>query len=123
MFLYLNRWEFDHTLSAVSKPRLGAAQMRFATRDFSRLDASRRQAMQSSWMSTLARAALVTAAFAMSAQAQPQTAAAGASPLMYKGADRDQRVLEKAKQEGTVSVYNYLSPTDAKRIEAAFEYK
>ncbi|MDB5883688.1 MAG: futA [Ramlibacter sp.] len=79
--------------------------------------------MQAGWMSTLARAALVTAALAVGAATQAQTAQANAALLMYKGADRDQRVLEKAKQEGTVSVYTSLSPTDAKPLVAAFESK
>ena len=77
--------------------------------------------MQAKWMSTLARAVLVAAAFAVSATAQPQTAEPNQAVLMYKGADRDKRVLEKAKQEGTVSVYTSLSPTDAKPLVAAFE--
>jgi iron(III) transport system substrate-binding protein len=72
-------------------------------------------------MSSVARAALIAAALAVAAAAQPQTAEPNQAVLMYKGADRDKRVLEKAKQEGTVSVYTSLSPTDAKPIVAAFE--
>ncbi len=77
--------------------------------------------MQTRWMSSVARAALIAAALAVAAAAQPQTAEPNQAVLMYKGADRDKRVLEKAKQEGTVSVYTSLSPTDAKPIVAAFE--
>jgi iron(III) transport system substrate-binding protein len=72
-------------------------------------------------MSNFARAALCATALAAAAGAQPQSAEPNQAVLMYKGADRDQRVLEKAKQEGTVSVYTSLSPTDAKPIVAAFE--
>lgn len=79
--------------------------------------------MRTSWMSSAARAALIAGALAMGAAAQPQTPEPNQAVLMYKGADRDQRVLEKAKQEGTVSVYTSLSPTDAKPIVAAFEAK
>jgi iron(III) transport system substrate-binding protein len=74
-------------------------------------------------MSNAARAALFTAALAVGAAAQAQTAQPQQAVLTYKGADRDQRVLEKAKQEGTVSVYTSLSPSDAKPIVAAFEAK
>jgi iron(III) transport system substrate-binding protein len=74
-------------------------------------------------MSKLARAALCAAALGVATGAQPQTAEPNQAVLMYKGADRDKRVLEKAKQEGTVSVYTSLSPTDAKPIVAAFESK
>lgn len=79
--------------------------------------------MQARWMSNFARAALCAAALAVAAGAQPQTAEPNQAVLMYKGADRDKRVLEKAKQEGTVSVYTSLSPADAKPIVAAFEAK
>jgi iron(III) transport system substrate-binding protein len=79
--------------------------------------------MQARWMSTLARAALVTAALAVGAAALPQSADSNQSVLMYKGADRDKRVLDKAKQEGSVSVYTSLSPTDAKPLVTAFESK
>ncbi len=77
--------------------------------------------MQARWMSSAARAALIAAALAVTAPAQPQTAEPNQAVLTYKGADRDKRVLEKAKQEGTVSVYTSLSPPDAKPIVAAFE--
>lgn len=79
--------------------------------------------MQARWMSNVARAALCAAALAVAAAAQPQTAEPSQAVLMYKGADRDKRVLEKAKHEGTVSVYTSLSPNDAKPIVAAFEAK
>ena len=79
--------------------------------------------MRTRWMSHFARAALCATALAAAAGAQPQSAEPNQAVLMYKGADRDQRVLEKAKQEGTVSVYTSLSPTDAKPIVAAFEAK
>jgi iron(III) transport system substrate-binding protein len=79
--------------------------------------------MQVRWMSNVARAAVCAAALAVAVGAQPQSAEPNQAVLMYKGADRDKRVLEKAKQEGTVSVYTSLSPSDAKPIVAAFEAK
>ena len=79
--------------------------------------------MQATWMSTVARVALVaTMLGGLSVSAQPQTAA-DQTILLYKGADRDKKMLDKARQEGTVSVYTSLSPSDAKPIVAAFEAK
>jgi iron(III) transport system substrate-binding protein len=41
----------------------------------------------------------------------------------YKGADRAARLLERAKQEGSVSVYTSLAPTEAGPLVEAFEKK
>ena len=41
----------------------------------------------------------------------------------YKGADRNARLLEKAKQEGSVTVYTSLAPTEAAPLVEAFEKK
>lgn len=41
----------------------------------------------------------------------------------YRGADRDARLVEKAKQEGTVVLYTSLAPTESKPLAAAFEKK
>jgi iron(III) transport system substrate-binding protein len=79
--------------------------------------------MQRRWITAPALALLLVSALGLPAGAQPQTAEPNAAILMYKGADRDKRVLDKAKQEGSVSVYTSLSPTDAKPIVAAFEAK
>jgi len=45
------------------------------------------------------------------------------SIYLYKGADRDARLLERARQEGTVSVYTSLAPTEATPLVEAFEKK
>lgn len=63
------------------------------------------------------------AALACAAPALAQTAEANRAILQYRGADRDQKILEKAKQEGTVAVYTSLSPTEAKPLVALFEQK
>ena len=39
----------------------------------------------------------------------------------YKGADRDQKILEAAKKEGVVSLYTSLENADATKIKAVFE--
>ncbi len=41
----------------------------------------------------------------------------------YKGADRDARLVEQAKQEGTVVLYTSLAPTESKPLSEAFEKK
>jgi iron(III) transport system substrate-binding protein len=57
------------------------------------------------------------------AQSQPEDRAAVANILMYKGADRDQRLLDAASKEGTVSLYTSLNPKDSGPIIAAFQKK
>jgi iron(III) transport system substrate-binding protein len=41
----------------------------------------------------------------------------------HKGADRAQRLLERARQEGSVTVYSSLAPTEAGPLVEAFEKK
>jgi iron(III) transport system substrate-binding protein len=72
-------------------------------------------------------AAVLSASQAASAQAptavSPMQAGPNQAVFMYSGADRDARVLEKAKQEGSVSVYTSLAPTEAAPLVEAFEKK
>ena len=41
----------------------------------------------------------------------------------YRGADRDARLLEKARQEGTLTLYTSLAPTESGPLGQAFEKK
>ena len=41
----------------------------------------------------------------------------------YRGADREQRLVEGAKREGTVVLYTSLAPTESKPLAEAFEKK
>jgi iron(III) transport system substrate-binding protein len=50
-------------------------------------------------------------------------AAGGEEVYRYKGADRDARLVERAKQEGTVVLYTSLAPTESKPLAQAFEKK
>src|SRR3954466_13329279 len=50
-------------------------------------------------------------------------AAGGEEVYRYKGADRDARLLERAKQEGTVVLYTSLAPTESKPLAEAFTKK
>lgn len=71
--------------------------------------------------------ALAVAALSMPWAAAVLAQAPGAGPnaavFQYKGADRDARVLEAARKEGSVSVYTSLAPTEAKPLVEAFEKK
>ena len=55
------------------------------------------------------------------AQAAPAATGPNQAVFMYDGADRDTRIVEKAKQEGSVSVYTSLAPTEAAPLVEAFE--
>ena len=41
----------------------------------------------------------------------------------YRGADRDPRLVERAKREGSVVLYTSLAPTESQPLAAAFEKK
>ncbi len=55
--------------------------------------------------------------------AQSQPVSPHAAIYTYKGADRDARLLERARQEGSVNVYTSLAPTEAAPLVEAFEKK
>ena len=81
--------------------------------------------MNTTWLSRCsrwARLALLCAA-AVSSIAQGQAAGANESVYQYKGADRDQRLIEKARQEGVVVVYTSLATTESIPLSKAFEKK
>lgn len=53
----------------------------------------------------------------------PLAAAQGADILSYQGPDREKRLVEQAKKEGTVTVYTSLAPTESQPMAEAFEKK
>jgi iron(III) transport system substrate-binding protein len=59
---------------------------------------------------------LVPAAFA-------QGAAKNDDVFRYRGADRESRLVERARQEGTVVLYTSLAPSESKPLAEAFEKK
>ncbi len=67
--------------------------------------------------------ATVALAAAAAFPAFAQTPEASRAILQYRGADRDQKLIEKAKQEGTVVVYTSLAPTEGKPLADLFESK
>ena len=66
--------------------------------------------------------AALAASFALCA-AFAQAPAKNDEVFRYRGADRDARLVEKAKQEGAVVVYTSLAPTESKPLAEAFEKK
>lgn len=80
--------------------------------------------MRARWTRCLAAAlaahlmAAATLALAQAVPPNPHAAIYG-----YKGTDRDARLLEKARAEGSVTVYTSLAPTEATPLVEAFEKK
>ncbi len=66
---------------------------------------------------------LALAALAPAAQAQAQAQGRNDALYMYRGADRDARLLLQAKREGTVVVYTSLATKESMPLARAFEKK
>src|SRR5438132_7743822 len=64
-----------------------------------------------------------TCAAAGHAAANAQSADRNDAIFRYRGADREQRLLERARSEGTVVVYTSLAPTESTPLAHAFEKK
>ncbi len=75
-------------------------------------------------MTKLAQVAL---SFLVAALMPPAVVAQGpAKPgdiLNYQGPDREKRLIERAKQEGALTIYTSLAPTEAQPLVQAFEKK
>ena len=80
--------------------------------------ASPAASMSSKWARLIIGSVFVLTGFALAAPS-----AANESIFLYKGADRAQRVLDKAKQEGSVVVYTSLATTESTPLAKAFEKK
>jgi iron(III) transport system substrate-binding protein len=59
----------------------------------------------------------------MASPALAQDPAANDAVFAYRGADRDQRLVERAKREGRLVLYTSLAPTESGPLAAAFEKK
>ena len=77
--------------------------------------------MRTACTAAIAAIAMVGIAWVCEAGAQP--AVGNAAVYGYRGADRNARLLERARQEGSVSVYTSLAPTEATPLVEAFEKK
>ena len=72
---------------------------------------------------SLACAILLAACGAAIAPACAQDRDANSRIYLYRGADRDSRLVEKAKQEGALSLYTSMQVTDSRPLTEAFEKK
>ena len=72
-------------------------------------------------MITLARA--LACFMVLGATLVAQSPAPNDAIFRYRGADRDARLVERAKREGRVVVYTSLAPTESQPLAAAFEKK
>lgn len=80
--------------------------------------------MNSSWMRKLGTLCLAGwTGMAMAPASAAPDAAASAALYQYQGADRQQKLVEGARREGSVSIYTSLNPKDAGPITEAFENK
>src|SRR5438309_10438023 len=64
---------------------------------------------------------VIAYAAAWHAAASAQSADKNDAIFLYRGADREQRLLERARREGTVVVYTSLAPTESAPLARAFE--
>jgi iron(III) transport system substrate-binding protein len=64
---------------------------------------------------------LVSAVVACGGPGQDQ--AQDSADFQYRGADRDARLIEGAKREGSVVLYTSLAPTESQPLASAFEQK
>ena len=60
---------------------------------------------------------------ALALPALAQAPAKNEEVFRYRGADRDARLVERAKQEGSVVLYTSLAPTESKPLAEPFEKK
>ena len=72
------------------------------------------------WMTAPLLAMMTAAFFAVPAAAQRTDTSA---IYLYKGADRDQRLLDAAKKEGTLTFYTSMQTPESQPLSAAFEKK
>ena len=72
------------------------------------------------WMKAPLLAAIAAAFFGAPAAAQSADTSA---VYLYRGADRDQRLLEAAKKEGTLTFYTSMQTPESGPLSAAFEKK
>jgi len=67
--------------------------------------------------------ALAAAAFVLNAAPAQAQQSKNDAVYTYRGADRDQRLLERARQEGSLSFYTSMATTESIPLSQAFEKK
>jgi iron(III) transport system substrate-binding protein len=75
------------------------------------------------WRRLYPFAAASLAALAAVAPALPAHAQTAPAIYMYRGADRNQQLIDAAKKEGEVTWYTTMAPTESRPLAAAFEKK
>src|SRR5207253_7407193 len=68
-------------------------------------------------------AAIASAVLSLPAAAQVKANATAADVANYKGADREQKILEGAKKEGSLEIYTSAQSDDMGALVSAFEKK
>ena len=74
-------------------------------------------------IAALLRSLLVFAAILTFCAGPALAQTAGDNPAMYRGPDREQRLIEGAKKEGVINIYSSITVDDMKVISAGFEKK
>ena len=67
------------------------------------------------------RVSLVVCALVAALPVMGQAPAGNDAMFRYRGADRDGRLVARAKQEGSVVLYTSLAPTESKPLADAFQ--
>lgn len=85
-------------------------------------DSGRSKGSVAAWLSALVS---VAAAFLLAVPVAAQAAAGATNEAvyMYRGADRDQRLLEQARKEGSLVLYTSLALKQSQPLAKAFEKK
>ena len=68
-------------------------------------------------------ALIVMLAFVSGERAGAQTPGDASAIYLYKGADREARLIAKAREEGTLLLYTSMAPSESGRLAQAFEKK
>jgi iron(III) transport system substrate-binding protein len=74
-------------------------------------------------MPIFSRSVALALCIAAAGAAWAQGAAKPDAILGYQGPDREKRLVERAKQEGTLTIYTSLAPSEARPMAEAFEKK
>ena len=75
------------------------------------------------WVTRVLGVLIAASALCVPDASVAQTAERNNPIYRYTGADREARLVERAKQEGTLTVYTSLAPTESRPLAEAFEKK
>src|SRR5262245_24865137 len=72
---------------------------------------------------SLAVAVCVTVAFGLTRARAPTAATDTSAIYLYQGAERGERLIAKAREEGTLTLYTSMATTESGPLAQAFEKK